>query len=278
MPIREFARKIRGSASNRIRLLVASASRRRPSWTRMTWWKSLISSGKGVVRRCWTGWLSTRAYRELTRSRNRPPWVTLAWWLDWWFHPILEGHEVYQDAERWALDYIPQGSNGIYGDTLKFAEKQYDQSLKLSDSLDKKCDDIIRNAGVIGAVIAAASRVADVQNVLGNSSIVVLAVFCLVTAVIVAIRARAPADVATPMEIRSALEIADHLSCEPASSSSGPTPKDVLEGALTASFHFAVTGMNIINTWKAKQLGRSTYLFCTGVALLLFLLIFPRLP
>ena len=260
---------------------------RRPRSGTSAWLRGLgdnLPATAGVVLTWARG---TRLYGTLTRPMKLPrvdvrPWLRgrRSYLGGFWYPPSLDESVVYQRAKDWVEEYRPTASiDAVYAPSLKFAEKRYEQALKLTDGLDRKSDDIVRTAGVIAGVVAAAARIsgAGVSDMTKISLYVIVALGVFVLAVLLAVRARAPADLATPMEVKDVLMVAEFQQFDPEAGPTGPTTVPMLEAATAASYHLAVIGMDVINDWKARQLGRSSVAFCIGVAILASRLVIPRL-
>ncbi len=200
--------------------------------------------------------------------------ITRSWWKTWYHHPDLENpreDDDHQDAENWVLAYNPRGlaSDDAYNSALKYAERLYDQVVKINEALDKKLDDLWRNASTIGTILAAAARFLPLTYSLGSSVLLVLALIFLALTVVLSADTRGPAAMAVPTAIRSILDVVE---ADP------PPTKSEVEGVEAASYHFATVGMTRVNLWKSKQSKRATSLFCIGLFFLVlaFLLTGPQ--
>ena len=230
---------------------------KRPAWTHRRWWGRQSRTWVRVIR--W--W-----------RRDRPYWLTYTWWKTWYTAPNLdepEGDETHLSAVKFLEGYQPARSGDdkedkAYETALKYAERYYDQAVKLTEVLDKKLDDLMRNAGVLGGIIASAAKFLPAGQRLEGSWMLAAPLFCLVAAVVISALTRGPANMAIPAEPRALLEVADL--------ESRPT-KGQLDAIGAALYNVASAAMNRVNIWKSTQLKRTTALFCLGVALLLFVMI-----
>jgi len=186
--------------------------------------------------------------------------LTRGWWMSWWAPPPLQDNPEYQAADEWTLDYMPTDKE-VYEPVLHFAERQYDQMVKLAENLDKKADDLMRTAGTIGAALLTAATLLLGS---GRATLVLPAVVCLVLVVIAAARIRGPVALTVPMSARDLLNVADHELIRTANQ---------VEGAAAASLNFATVGMKLAVDWKAGQLRRATALFCISLVLLIALIL-----
>ena len=76
----------------------------------------------------------------------------------WILAPSPQFDSATIDARSWALNYAPQGNDGVYSRIAEFAECQYAQSVSDYDGLDRKADELIRLTTTIsGAILTAAA-------------------------------------------------------------------------------------------------------------------------
>lgn len=262
------------------------------------WWRSRLVRAYSALATTWNWFCRTRIIRILNHPIGTPRDAirgravqAASYFKGYWSHPVLSDNIVYQDAEQWIREYMPcGGTEGSYASALKFSKDQYDQSLKLTESLDKKSDDIIRTAGVIAGVVATVAKLSISGNAPGGLTAVNLAeasgsgstgiavsVGCLVFSVMIAVRARAPAELSTPMDGRTALAVVEFRRIDPGGGPVGMTPIHVVEATTAATYHYATIGMNVINSWKARQLDRASNAFILGIVILLGQVISPML-
>jgi len=216
--------------------------------------------------------------RESWRWPDQPYWLRWSYWKTWWFAPkidVLGSSSTYDAAQEWAKRYLPTRDDDIYSAILKHAEGHYQLSLDMVNALDRKADDLMKFAGVIGAAIATAGRIAGMNGIVSGSRLFPLSVASLVVTVLIAARTRRPATMATALDISAAIEIADVSTVPPVVSDPPVDPSDwppptkfQFEAALAASYHAAATGLLVVIDWKASQLRRATFFFCLGMVLL----------
>ena len=277
----------------------------RPKWTRWVWWKG----HPGAIRGRWErtklkAWLA-RPWKRPTWARwewlsAKPPlcwilwglkasgiiwsWIganfgyiaTRSWWSTWYHHPDLDNpkeDEGHHEAEIWVLAYTPGRSNDedVYSSALKYAERQYDQAVKINEALDKKLDDLWRNASTIGTILAAAAKFFPMTASLASSPVMVAALIFLALTVILSAYTRGPASMAVPTATSSILDVIE---------SNPPPTKAQVEGVEAASYHYATVGMSRVNIWKSLQTKRATIFFCAGLFLLVLAMLFagPQTP
>jgi hypothetical protein len=200
----------------------------------------------------------------------------LAWCKTWWSPPVYLNESRFRDVERWALDFMPeQDEKDLYAPILIFSERYYERALKSTENLDKKADDLIRVASAIGAALAATAKIA------GASKAVVMlpAIGLLILTIIIATRARLPAFQATPIDIRTLIEIAKHESSHKVLGILGELnrvsiqSKGQVEQIIAATIQCAVVGVQLLNDWKAKQIERASTLFCLAMTSLFVIMI-----
>lgn len=105
---------------------------------------------RNVWKRRYTYWRWVRRY-PLRRIRG---------WLRGWVEPPdVENEEWFQEEEAWVLNYLPPRDDESYEVTYKYAESRYNAGLELSETLDKKLDDLVRTSAAIGAIVATVVRV-----------------------------------------------------------------------------------------------------------------------
>jgi hypothetical protein len=240
---------------------------KRPAWTRRAWWLPVIGGAQ-------------------RRYRDRPYWLTFSWWKTWWTAPDLAAPAEDPDHNAtllWALDYSPSRPDDadIYASALKYAERQYDQSIKLAETIDKKLDDLLRIAATLGTIIATAARFLPEVGRLARSPLLILALAALACAAIVSALSRGPTLMAFPMQARILLEIAERV--PPATGITDdrvplielrPFPmKAQTDGIAAASYDYATAGTTRANIWKSRQMRRATVLLIIGMTSLLLMLI-----
>lgn len=165
-------------------------------------------------------------------------------------------------AEVWALSYTPRGDEDVYERIAKFAEQRYAQAVANYDSLDRKADELIKlTTTVSGAIITAA---ASKFVVFYHPWAAYAALAPTFASVFLAVMARTPGGMTTPLSPRDLLAVAD-LGLKPS--------PHMIDGVIAASFHVALLGMRTMTTWKAQQLRRAAWAFLIAFVLLLWALI-----
>jgi hypothetical protein len=183
------------------------------------------------------------------------------WLRSWILAPSPQFDSATITATNWALDYAPKGNEDVYPLIAEFAEHQYTQMVASYDNLDRKADELIRLTTTIsGAILTAAATKFVAFHYPWVAS---LALAPTALSVLVAIRARTPAGVSTPITPRDLLAVAD-LDMK-------PTAHQV-ESVIAASLHVTILGMRT-TTWKSVQIRRATTAFLVAFILLLLALI-----
>ena len=149
---------------------------------------------------------------------------------------------------------------------MGYAKERYDELVKVSESLDKKLDEIAKTALTIGTIIADVAKVEGLDTALLGSPMAPVAVVLLTVTVIAANVARRPNKAWKPMNARTLLEVAD---LEP------NLPKNRIDAVIAASYHDAMMRMTAATEWKAEQAKRVTGLFCLGLLPIAFLVVLP---
>ena len=212
---------------------------------------------------------------------QRPAWLAFTWWKvrllgewtwlkKWWQPP--ENLKGLNETERWATTYgaLRDQDDGAYSLTMDYAKERYDEIVRVSESLDKKLDEIAKTALTIGTIVAAVARIEGLDTALLGSPMAPWAVILLMLTVILANMARRPNKSWKPMSARTLLEVAD---LEP------NLPKNRIEAVVAASYHDAMIKMTAMTEWKAEQANRVTWLFCIGLLPIAALLLFaPTTP
>jgi hypothetical protein len=237
---------------------------KRPSWTTSHWW-----SPKLPLTGAYGAWQLIIIF--IFKIFNYFSYVfERAWWRTWYHHPDLENpreDDAHWEAAEWVLGYTPgRPEDGeVYNSALKYAERQYDQSVKINEAIDKKLDDLWRNASTIGTILAAAAKLFPMTAPVAASPLMVAALIFLAVTVILSAYTRGPASMAVPTNTRSILAVIE---------SDPPPSKAQVEGVEAASYHFATIGMTRVNLWKSRQTKRATVLFCTGLMFLVLAMLF----
>ena len=190
-------------------------------------------------------------------------------------------------AYDWEIRFAPSRNGTVYEAVLKYAENYYKEVIDTSDALDKKSDDLMRISGTVAAALAAAGRIESLQAAFG-SVFIVFAIICLVLSMLICASARRPVRKAVPMTIKAAMEVTelsgipmipdedenfvednsvDLLKSWSPTILVTPTTAQV-KATIAASYHWAVTGTQVVVEWKANLLKRATFVFCVGLVLI----------
>lgn len=222
------------------------------------------------VRRFWRTW----QWLALRQGRHPVYWSTWAWWKTWWTAPDLNApwEDIGQFAAYvWAVNYSPARprDDDVYATVLNYAERNYDQSIKLAESYDKKLDDLMKSVMAVGAIIATAVRFLADGNKATMSTPLIMSFALLVTSAALTVVARSKTQMGFPMSAQALLEIVERQKPPKANI----LPRLIIGGAemlptkgeadavASASYHYATTMTARANFWKSKQFNRAAWLF-----------------
>ena len=218
---------------------------------------------------CWKVLDVTNLTNEKPPAWRKILLATLLSWLDSWRRPPDPARSAgFIETRQWAWDYNPSPLREVYELALEFAEKRYEEMRNLSETLDKKLDDVARTSLAIGVLIATAARVLGADSSLGRSSLLIPAVIVFAVSVLVAVLSRSPTASGTPLEIRGLLKVIDD---------DKELTRSQTQAVLASSYHVAVVATSSIDKWKARQLWRATFFLLVGIALLIAVLVTGRL-
>lgn len=186
------------------------------------------------------------------------------WFISLFWPPKASQSEGYLETQKWALDYNPTRDGDDYALTMEYAQGRYEEVINVSETLDKKLDDVARTSLAIGVIIATLARALGAETPLGKSPLLIFAVFSFASSVLVAIRSRSSTSLEAPMQPRELLKVMDEH-------------PDLLigkvKGLVASSYHVAMIKTDATNAWKVKQLSRASNALIFGVALLILLLL-----
>lgn len=211
----------------------------------------LLRKGRFIARR-----ISRQLQVTLARVPSR--WALsqaafLAWLRHTFWQPDFTRSREYQEARNWLnCQFQPLSDEPTYESALEYAWKKYDEVLDGAQTLDKKADNLMRNAGLVAGLIGIAINTLKIPV----PELLFPSLICFVISLALAALACNPAPTSTPTSVEDLLE-------------------DISAGHRTvpwmaASLHIAITGRGAVNTWKAARIRWATGTFCAG--LLLFLL------
>jgi hypothetical protein len=197
-----------------------------------------------------------------------PSWLTREWWRSLFAPPEHELDPSVVATTRWFFDYTPSDRPGAYAVAAAYAETRYKELVELAAEIEEKADDLMRTASVLGGGIVAAAKYLDGQSADQNLKYArgfVIAAFVVFEVLSIAVAATMKSRTAliTPTPVRDLLRVIDRGEPEVA--------KELAEAIATASIHHATIGMQILISWRTRQLRRATALFCVGMATLVVL-------
>ena len=143
---------------------------------------------------------------------------------------------------------------------IEYAWKRFEQVSAASDTLDKKADNLMRNAGLVAGL---GGIVMNSSFQMGNKWFIVPSLVAFIASLILAAWACSPTDGATSASIKDVLE--DVSQGHP------------LDEWLAGSLHCASVGRAYLNTWKGARIQWATTTFCLGLLLLLLPIVLPLL-
>lgn len=219
--------------------------------------KSLFSatkkSGYWLAKKA--GWLAVTVFRgaaksmSLAKRQARRLFVAIYRII---IPPKFAKSAAYREAESWLQGFKPSDNSEGYDKALQYAWKQYDGATSASETLDKKADNLMRNAGLVAGLLGVAMNALTLQKVI----YLVPALITFIASLILSAVACNPTAGATTASVHDLLD-------------------DVTEGHssdawVAASIHCAIVGRTSLNDWKAARIRWATWAFC--IALLCFLI------
>lgn len=212
--------------------LVAKTTR--PGITRIKW---VISQPWRLIRFIWA-W---------GRALTRPP--------------TYQTDRSYRAAIDWLQKFKPSGEVQGYDKALEYAWRKFDQVCAASEMLDKKADNLMRNAGLVAGLLGLSLNTLKVDT----PKLLIPSLMAFIISLIFAAIACAPAGGATTATV-----------CDLLDDIGNGRAKD---SWIAASVHCAIVGRGSLNNWKASKIRWSTRAFCLGLFLfaLPMLALFPTL-
>lgn len=167
--------------------------------------------------------------------------------------------KAYLAAIEWLKQFQPSEKAEGYDKALEYAWRKFDQVCSASEMLDKKADNLMRNAGLVAGLLGLSLNTLKVDT----PKLLIPPLLAFVVSLIFAALACAPAGGATTATVRDLLE-------------------DIGKGHakdswIAARVHCAIVGRASLNNWKASRIRWSTCAFCLGLFLFLLpiLALFP---
>jgi hypothetical protein len=169
------------------------------------------------------------------------------WWKRLAVCPPYDQDEDYQQAFDWLQNFKPLDTVQGYDKALEYAWRRFEQVSSASETLDKKADNIMRNAGLVAGLIGLAINIIKIDYPAALVPSLAAFMFSLILAA---------------------------LACNPTGASATASVQDVLEDVtnghssdawMAASLTCAIAGRNAMNNWKADRIRWSTYAFCAGI-------------
>lgn len=188
----------------------------------------------------------------------------------WWLvrPPDYTCGPAYAEAMTWLNRFQPDESLSGFDDALAYAWKKFDQAHSASESLDKKADILMRNAGIVGGLLGITFNFVKPAGAVGldswTATLLIPSLVALLVSLIFAAHAHQPAGHASSATVSDLL---DDIAAGKGS-----------QAYLAASLHLAIVGRGCLNDWKARHLTISTYSFVVGLMLLLVPFIVSALP
>lgn len=193
--------------------------------------KASLSRGWGSARvRCTSGWARVRKYCVC---------------------PSFDQDKAYLEALAWLRAFAPSSDVQGYDKALSYALRRYDQVSSASETLDKKADNLMRNAGLVAGLLGLAINTIKIEY---------------------------PASLIPSLVAFTASLVLAALACNPTGGATSASVADVIdditaghpsEAWIAASVHCAIVGRNALNNWKADRIRWATYAFCAGLGLFL---------
>lgn len=158
---------------------------------------------------------------------------------------------AYQSATAWLKKLNPKADAQGYDKALTYAWRRFDQVNSASETLDKKADNIMRNAGLVAGLLGLAINTIKISY----PQLLIPSLVAFTASLIIAALACNPTGGATSASVADVIDdVADgHTS----------------DAWMAASVHCAIVGRNALNNWKADRIRWATYAFCIGLALFL---------
>jgi hypothetical protein len=163
---------------------------------------------------CWT-WVDLS---DVTAMQG-DAWRLAREWLFSWFRATdAKDSREFLETQQWSVDYSPSSTTDHYELVAEHAKDRYEHILEISETLDKKLEELAKTSGTVVLIIAAVSSAlgsAAVASTLGLRStlahprFLTAAVVCLALSLGVAIWSRRPIKFRTPVTARALLKLVD---------------------------------------------------------------------
>lgn len=243
----------------------------RPAVSRAAGWvlSKLWAAAVAVVAFIWwliqgswrfVAWLAVLVWQGIAWT-FRTIWRYVVMGTVYLFVPPSYVHDSsYKGSEAWLRQFKPNPQTEGYDKALEYAWKKFDHASAASDTLDKKADNLMRNAGLVAGLLGLALNTLK----LGEPHLLVPSLVAFTISLIFAALACNPTGGATSASVHDVLDDigAGHSS----------------DAWLAASIHCAIVGRSSLNNWKAKRIRWATAAFCIGLVLLLLPLWWPYVP
>jgi hypothetical protein len=219
------------------------------TWVPRGLWFILSASGRLIA------WLASgirSAFSWLRRKLSAAARSFARWTRALFVCPPFDQHCDYHDAKEWLGKFAPVLDREGYDKALEYAWKRYEQAGSASETLDKKADNLLRNAGLVAGLLGIGIN---------------------------AFRIDTPALLVPSLILFTASMFFGAIACNPAAGATSASVQDLLDDItaghtsdawVAASIHLAIVGRTCGNEWKAQRIRWSTAAFCLG--LLAFLL------
>lgn len=167
-----------------------------------------------------------------------------------WKPPEYTQSSGYKAAENWLNELTAPEKTEGFDKALEYAWKRYDQVQSASETLDKKADNLMRNAGLVAGLLGLVMN--SFKNV--DARLLVPSLVAFILSLIFSVIACNPTGGATSASVDDVID-------------------DIRKGHtsdfwIAASLHLAVVGRMCLNNWKADRIRWSTTLFCAGLIFL----------
>jgi hypothetical protein len=185
--------------------------------------------------------LKTRVSKVLARARQH--------WRRFAVCPSYLEDSNYKLSETWLREFKPSDSAQGYDKGLTYAWRRFDEVTASSETLDKKADNVMRNAGLVAGLLGLAINAVHV----GHPWLLIPSLIAFVVSLVLAAIACNPTGGATTASVQDLLD--------------DITSGHANDAWIAASISCAVAGRNVTNNWKAERIRWATYAFCAGLIL-----------
>jgi hypothetical protein len=172
-------------------------------------------------------------------------------WLRLAVCPKFADDENYKSATQWIENFTPSSSSEGYDKALAYAWRKYDQVTSASEALDKKADNLMRNAGLVAGLLGLAINTIQI----GYPQWLIPSLVAFTASLMLAAFACNPTGGATTASVQDVLD--------------DVTSGHSSDAWIAASISCAIAGRSAMNNWKAERIRWATYAFCAGLSLFL---------